>query len=88
MVPITEERLLLGDKDVLALFRRNPFPQLPPRYVRAVLWQYWFTSLDEKRSTGDWWRRESLGLYAPELTMAEDGRYAVVEWPDELPPHD
>ena len=88
MVPITEERLLLGDKDVLALFRRNPFPQLPPRYVRAVLWQYWFTSLDEKRSTGDWWRRESLGLYAPELTMAADGRYAVVEWPDELPPHD
>jgi lipase maturation factor 1 len=88
IVPLTEERLLLGDNDVLALFWRNPFPQLPPRYVRAVLWQYWFTSLEEKRSTGDWWRRESLGLYAPELTMTEDGRFAVVEWPEELPPHD
>jgi len=88
MVPLTEERLLLGDNDVLALFRHNPFPQLPPRYVRAVLWQYWFTSMDEKRSTGDWWRRESLGLYAPELTMTEDGRFAAVEWPEELPPHD
>ena len=88
MVPLTEERLLLGDNDVLALFRRNPFPQLPPRYVRAVLWQYWFTSMDEKRSTGDWWRRESLGLYAPELTLTEDGRFAAVEWPEELPPHD
>jgi hypothetical protein len=88
MVPLTEERLLLGDNDVLALFRRNPFPQLPPRYVRAVLWQYWFTSLEEKRKTGDWWRRESLGLYAPELTMTEDGRFAAVEWPGEMPPHD
>jgi hypothetical protein len=88
MVPLTEERLLLGDNDVLALFRGNPFPQLPPRYVRAMLWQYWFTPMDEKRSTGDWWRRESLGLYAPELTMTEDGRFAAVEWPEELPPHD
>ena len=88
IVPVTEERLLLGDNDVLALFRGNPFPQLPPRYVRAVLWQYWFTSMDEKRSTGDWWSRESLGLYAPELTMTGDGRFAAVEWPEELPPHD
>jgi hypothetical protein len=88
IVPVTEERLLLGDNDVLALFRGNPFPQLPPRYVRAVLWQYWFTSTDEKRSNGDWWRRELLGLYAPELTMTEDGRFAAVEWPEEMPPHD
>ena len=88
IVPLTEERLLLGGRDVLSLFRGNPFPQLPPRYVRAVLWQYWFTSLEEKRSTGDWWRRESLGLYAPELTITADGRIAAVEWPQELPPHD
>jgi hypothetical protein len=88
IVPITEERLLVGDNDVLALFRRNPFPQVPPRYVRAVLWQYWFTSVDEKRSTGDWWRRESLGLYAPELTMTADGGFAAVEWPEEMPPHE
>ena len=39
----------LATTDVLALFRGNPFPQDPPRYVRAVLWQYWFTSMDEKR---------------------------------------
>ncbi len=88
MVPLTEERLLLGDSDVLALFRRNPFPQLPPRYVRAVLWQYWFTSMDEKRNTGNWWRRQLLGLYAPELTLTADGGFAAVEFPEELPPHD
>jgi len=88
IVPLTEERLLLGDADVLSLFRGNPFPQIPPRYVRAVLWQYRFTSIKEKRRTGDWWRREDLGLYAPELTMTEDGNFAVVEWPQELARHD
>jgi hypothetical protein len=88
IVPITEERLLVSDPDVLSLFRENPFPQIPPRYVRAVLWQYWFTSIEEKRRTGNWWRREYLGLYAPELTMTADGRFAAVEWPPELPTHD
>ena len=82
MVPLTEERLLLGSPDVLSLFRSNPFPQIPPRYVRAVLWQYWFTSMAEKRRTGNWWRREYLGLYAPELTMTASGEFAVVQWPD------
>jgi len=88
IVPLTEERLLVGDGAVLALFRGDPFPQIPPRYVRAVTWQYWFTTLDEKRQSGNWWRRENLGLYAPELTVAADGHFAVVEWPEELPPHD
>jgi len=88
IVPITEERLLLGEADVLALFRSNPFPQVPPRYVRAVLWQYWFTSMDEKRRTGDWWKREELGLYAPELSMTAEGYFAVVERPQELAPRD
>jgi hypothetical protein len=88
LVPLTEERLLVSSPDVLALFKSNPFPQAPPRYVRAVLWQYWFTTMDEKRKTGNWWRREYLGLYAPELTMAASGQYAVVKWPEELPPHE
>ena len=87
LVPLTEERLLDNDKDVLGLFRSNPFPQSPPRFIRAVLWQYWFTSREEKRATGDWWRRKFLGLYAPELTKTPEGRNAVVQWPEELPSH-
>ncbi len=88
IVPLTEERLLANDADVLSLFRGNPFSKSPPRYVRAVLWQYWFTSMDEKRRTGNWWRRQLLGLYAPEITLTQDGKVAVVEMPEELPPHD
>jgi lipase maturation factor 1 len=88
IVPLTEERLLDGDGDVLALFRGNPFPQAPPRYVKAVIYQYWFTTETEKRATGNWWRRELLGLYAPVLTRAANGKYGVVEWPEQLPPHE
>ena len=88
IVPLTEERLLENDKDVLALFRGNPFPEAPPRYVRAVLWQYWFTSRAEKQATGTWWRRQLIGLYSPELTKTPEGRIAVVQWPEELPVHD
>ena len=77
----TEVRLLSTDPDVLALFAGNPFPQEPPHQVRAVLWQYWFTTAAEKRKTGFWWRREFLGLYAPTLIRDTDGRIRAVEWP-------
>jgi len=87
LVPLTEERLLTNSRDVLALFRGNPFAAEPPKYVRAMLWQYWFTSMREKRETGNWWRRQLLGLYAPVITRQPDGKIGVVEWPTELPPH-
>lgn len=83
----TEVRLLTNSKDVLALFARNPFPKSPPQQVRAVLWQYWFTSMQEKHATGNWWRRELLGLYAPALEREADGSIQVTEWPD-LPPRE
>jgi len=87
LVPLTEERLLTKSRDVLSLFRGNPFASAPPKYVRAVLWQYWFTSMTEKRETGNWWRRKLLGLYAPVLTLQPNGKFGVVEWPEPLPPH-
>jgi Lipase maturation factor len=88
LVPRTEVRLLENDRQVLALFRSNPFDGSPPRQVRAVLWQYWFTSLAEKRATGAWWRRRLLGLYAPTLERQDNGAITISQMPDELPPHE
>jgi len=88
IVPLTEEHLLQGDADVISLFKEDPFPKAPPKYVRAMLWQYWFTTLDEKHDTGNWWRRELIGLYAPILTRGPDGKFVVVQWPTPLPEHD
>ena len=84
IVPNTELRLLSSDKDVLELFADNPFPQ-PPREIRALLWQYWFTSMAEKRQTGMWWRRQLLGRYAPTLERTPEGEIRVAEWPDVQP---
>jgi hypothetical protein len=88
LVPRTEERLLTNDPDVLALFAANPFPDSPPRQVRAVLWQYWFTSMEQKRKTGDWWTRRLLGVYAPVLERDSKGEVGIVAMPDELRLHD
>jgi hypothetical protein len=84
----TERRLLSNDPDVLTLFAANPFPQGPPRQVRAVLFQYWFTSMAEKREHGLWWRRELLGLYAPAIQSESDGRIAVTQWPEPMAQHE
>src|SRR2546427_3625454 len=69
----TELRLLEGSPAVLRLFAGDPFAGVPPRWVRAVKWQYWFTTPEEKRATGAWWKREELGLYAPELHIGIQG---------------
>jgi hypothetical protein len=81
IVPLTEERLLEGDKDVLALFRGDPFRAAPPKMVRAVLWQYWFSTPEEKRTQGVWWTRKLLGTYAPTVVRRSDGKFVEVEAP-------
>jgi hypothetical protein len=58
-------RLLEGSSPVLALLRINPFPNAPPRYIRAVLYHYRFTNRGERRATGAWWQRERRGQYSP-----------------------
>jgi lipase maturation factor 1 len=88
LVPRTEIRLLENDPQVLALFKSNPFPGSSPREVRAVLWQYWFTSIAQKRATGAWWRRQLLGLYAPVLERQDNGGITITQMPNELPPHE
>ena len=75
-------RLLNNDKDVLSLFAANPFPEAPPIEVRAVLYQYWFTSIQEKRASGLWWKRKFLGLYAPTLARDAGGKIIAIELPD------
>jgi lipase maturation factor 1 len=88
LVPRTEEHLLANDPDVLTLFAGNPFPGSPPLQVRAVLWQYWFTSIEQKHATGNWWRRTLLGVYAPVLERDPQGGVTIVTMPDPLPQHD
>ncbi len=65
-------RLLEGSEPVTGLLARNPFPDEPPRYVRALLYRYRFTDREERRRTGRWWKRERTGLYAPVMRREAD----------------
>ena len=57
------EKLLLSSPEVLGLLLENPFPDDPPRYIRAKLYDYKFTDWETNRGQGDWWQRTEKGLY-------------------------
>ncbi|MFY9549775.1 MAG: lipase maturation factor family protein [Thermoanaerobaculia bacterium] len=67
-------RLLEGSPDVEGLLASNPFSNRPPRFVRAVLYDYRFTDAQTRRQTGAWWRRELRGPYSPPLSLASWSR--------------
>ena len=63
-------KLLQGDRETLALLQHNPFPEHPPRFVRAELFRYTFTTPEERRTNGRWWNREPKGrLYLPPVSL-------------------
>jgi hypothetical protein len=63
------ECLLRNHPDVTRLLESNPFPNNPPRYIRATLYEYHFASWAEHRATGVWWRREKFGEYLPPVSL-------------------
>ena len=81
-VVLTEVRLLENSSSVLKLFAGNPFDGRPPRAVRAVVWQYWFTDLATKRREGLWWNHKLIGLYAPAAERLPDGSIGIVGEPE------
>jgi predicted DCC family thiol-disulfide oxidoreductase YuxK len=62
-------RLLQGSRDVSRLLKRNPFPDQPPRYIRASFYRYRFTTVEEHRQSGAWWKRQELGEYLPTVSL-------------------
>ncbi len=62
-------RLLQGSPEVLALLEYNPFPEKPPRYVHALLYDYHFTESEERNSTGAYWRREYKGVHLQAISL-------------------
>jgi hypothetical protein len=62
------KKLLQNDRSIVRLLRRNPFPDGPPRAIRATLYRYRFTTPREHRETGAWWVRTRLGEYLQPTT--------------------
>jgi len=64
-------RLLEGSPEVLELLGGNPFPDRPPRYVRAIAYRYQFTTPGEKRKDGAWWSRKRVRVLLGPVSLSD-----------------
>jgi hypothetical protein len=62
-------RLLTADAATLKLLRRDPFGGRQPRWLRAQLYLYRYSTFAERRETGAWWVREPAGSFVPPVTL-------------------
>lgn len=60
-------QLLRGDEDIIQLLDGNPFPDGPPRFIRADLYRYEFTRYQDNPTA--WWTRTRVGAYFPPLSL-------------------
>ena len=75
------KRILDGSEDVNRLLAKNPFGDKPPKYIKALVFNYEFTNFSERKETGDWWKKgKFLGEYLPAVSMEDFYR------PGEKPP--
>jgi hypothetical protein len=63
--------LFQGSPDVLALLKKNPFPEHPPKFLRAELYRYTFSDWGELLNKGQWWRRQYQGKFAPVISVEQ-----------------
>jgi hypothetical protein len=63
------QRLLEGSPEVLNLLAENPFPDKPPLWIRAVVYDYHFSDAPTRRAADAIWTREPLGEYFPAVRL-------------------
>jgi hypothetical protein len=56
-------RLLTSEPTVIKLLEPSPFASPPPRYLRALLYDYAFTTPAEREKTGAIWNRNLVGTW-------------------------
>jgi hypothetical protein len=74
-------KLLHNDPGALSLFDGNPFPDKPPRYIRAVLYHYTFAP--PGNPDGLWWNREQVGDFWLPAMSVNDPR--LIEYAGSVP---
>jgi lipase maturation factor 1 len=73
------QALLRGSAAVEGLLGTNPFPDKPPLAVRAIEYDYHFTSPESRAATGDWWTRENRREYCPAVRLNAEGELVLFE---------
>ena len=60
-------KLLHNDPGAVSLFAGNPFPNKPPRFIRAEIYRYKFAKPGNPQ--GLYWTREKLGDWIPVVSV-------------------
>lgn len=68
-------KLLHNDAGTLSLLANNPFPDSPPRFIRARLYRYRFAPLGDRA----WWTREPIGEWLPALSADDEDLRRILE---------
>lgn len=68
-----QKQLLEGSPEALSLLAVNPFPDRPPRFLRAVLYDYRFSTGQQPAANDEWWARELRGLWSPVVERSSFG---------------
>lgn len=63
-------RLLQNKKAVTDLFEINPFSEQAPASIRARLYEYHFTTPQEREETGNIWKRRLVNEYYPAVSLS------------------
>ena len=63
-------KLLHGDRGALSLLANDPFPEGPPRWIRARRYRYEFAPPGE--AGGAWWNRTLVGEWLPPLSVDDE----------------
>ncbi|UFU08203.1 lipase maturation factor family protein [Ruania halotolerans] len=64
-------RLLEADRATLRLFARDPFDGRAPRWVRARMFTYRYSTPEERRATGHWWVRSAAREFVEPVGLAQ-----------------
>jgi hypothetical protein len=70
-------KLLHNNPGALGLLAANPFPDKPPRYIRAVLYRYRFARRENPQ--GLWWNREKIAVWMRPMNVNDQELIGVLK---------
>ena len=62
-------RLIKNEREVTKLIKHNPFEEKSPVMIRAMFYEYTFTTKEEYKETKNYWNRKLIGNYSPVIEI-------------------
>lgn len=76
VITVVATELLRHNPEIMARFKRDPFPDRPPTIIRMRRYRLVLLDREAHRQTGQYWRKEFAGDYVPPFHRNEIGAVA------------